>query len=60
MKYTILGIMLADAAVLLWAWFGPMREDFAMIVFALACVTFFGSLPVLLGAWTRRHAGKNR
>ena len=57
-KYTIAAILLVDGAILAWAW-RSMREDFAMVVFALACVTFFGSLPVVLGVWTRRRAEKS-
>lgn len=53
MRYTIAAILLVDGAILAWAW-GSMREDFAMVVYALACVTFFGSAPVVLGVLTRR------
>lgn len=54
MKLALTAIVLTDAGVVAWAWFHTRGADFAMILFALACVNFFGSVPVLLAARTRR------
>lgn len=53
MRYTIAGILLVDAAILLWTW--RTGSDVAMMGFALLCVSFFGSLPIVAGVLTRRH-----
>ena len=60
MKYTIAGIVVTDALILAWAWWRLDGAGFAFMVFALACVTFFGGLPVALGVWTRRLDEKAR
>jgi len=58
MKYTIAGILIVDAAILAWAWRNGSGNDLAMMVFALVCVTFFGSMPILLGVLSRRRAAR--
>lgn len=60
MKYTIAGIVVTDALILAWAWCRLDGAGFAFMAFALACVTFFGGLPVALGVWTRRLDEKAR
>lgn len=60
MKYTIIGIILVDAAILAWAWRFGSGADFAMMAFALVCITFFGSMPIVLGALSRRKSDRTR
>lgn len=57
-RYAIAGIILVDAAILVWAWRNGNGTDFAMMAFALVCVTFFGSVPVVLGVLSRRKAAR--
>lgn len=54
MKYAIAGILLTDIAILLWAKAAGL--DVVMMAFALLCVSFFGSLPIVAGVLTRRKA----
>lgn len=60
MKHAIAGIILVDAAILIWAWHAGSIADFAMMAFALVCITFFGSLPIALGVLSRRKAERAR
>ncbi len=60
MRYAIAGIVIVDAAILVWAWHDGNGTDFAMMAFALVCVTFFGSMPVVLGVLSRRNAARAR
>ena len=57
MKYTIGGILLIAAILLVWILRTGSREDAALMVIAIISVTFFASVPNL---WNALYPAKPR